>query len=914
MLSFAIEPPLGTSISVQGGSQLLVRAVVAWTSSSSSSSSGLSVELWTNVDSAGESEWRAVAMQRETAALRLGVRRHLEEHRGEQRGEEQNLEEEHREEHRAVFAAALRIPASRAPFAFEYTARIVAFDACAGCELVAFAEGAATTRVCVNACPHSATHSATHSAAQTVKAWLTRARNAAVHVSVLPRAPNSVTALFAHVDASVTLHDLPLDFGQRPSSAGIRLAGSISSESLDAVFLQRVSPQTSSFTLNRRNQHWLEPGYGFSGWPESSLSREVYLASWNIQTQFDSAAENQPLFVVLIPTPPHVFQMKENGNFSITATPSAHLWPHDYKSNPVRAFLAVSTDPVSAVQFLMRLMRKTTPAPAATVSIETDDCTSEISSTSTLHEMTVAPSRFYDRLGWCTWNSFYRDVSEAGIEAGLLNFKESGIKINWLLIDDGWQIVDSALKFQAFGLNSKFPSGYSLIRKLKHEHNLSHIGVWHSLVGYWGGIHPTGEIAAHYKLQEITQRGLTEPTSSATLVVDSVSYSQYYNDFHKLLKDSGIDFFKVDDQSVFEAFTEANNPGQLLQKYQETLIQESKTTPLIWCMSHNMQVLYQTLLHSSVSSLSSSTSAPSSYSKTSTHKKTMRSSDDFYPDDPNSHTWHIQSNAFNSLLVGNLSPSTTLMDWDMFQSSHAYAEFHAISRALSNGPVYLSDVLGTHNAEVVAPLLADDGRVIRVSDSVGGGEDTIAAMPVPKSLLTDIGGGNGLLFVEAHGGGSGCAVVGVFNCARSSDTKKSVSDLIAPTRDLVRSSAQWMTRRNSNKLAARWYKSGQVMLLDDSMDSLVMVELAEREADVLTVCPMWKSKSGMLIACFGLHDKYYGAAAVKSIEYEDVSAGGVRVRLDAAFSGTYAFYSVLPDGTVQSHVVECQEGLKKWYL
>ncbi|KAJ3029499.1 UNVERIFIED_CONTAM: hypothetical protein HDU68_011990 [Siphonaria sp. JEL0065] len=894
IVAFTVEPPLGSSISVPISSDVEVRVIVVLAAGSTSreSPNRLSVELWTNHSS---SNWHSVPMVQSLDASSVVVCPSL---------SLVNTSSGPREV--LLFIAQLKVTA-----AFEFTARVVCFESGddSETEVVAFEEGRGKTSVFVNGGDRTkqlVPPNYNLNPLKSIIAWLNKggpSANAAVGIKA--NDSNSIHSLFKNVHSTVTLHDLPLD---QHTSTGVQFAGSITSESLDSILLQLTSHQTSTFTLNRRNQHWLEPGFGASGWPESSRSREVSLALWNVQTQFSSVVMDQPLYAVLIPTPPHIFQMKEDGKFQIAPTFSAHMWPHDYKSNPVRAFLAVSKDPVEAVQFLVKLFRKTTPAPASSVSIESPSApsllTDEESTTSTLNEnnassAALAPARYYDRLGWCTWNSFYRDVSEQGIETGLQKFKENKIKISWLLIDDGWQNVDSDLRFQSFGLNEKFPSGYSLIKKLKHEYNLSHVAVWHSLVGYWGGISSKGDIAAQYKLREITRRGLA--TTSTTHVVDSSAYSQYYNDFHKPLKEAGIDFFKVDDQSVFEAYTETNAPNELMSKYQETLVQESKTTPVIWCMAHNMEVLYQTL----TMSLSS---PPSNNSP----KRTFRASDDFYPDDPNSHTWHIQSNSSNSLLLGNLSPST-LMDWDMFQSSHPYAEFHAISRALSNGPVYLSDVVGQHDLKVVEPLLADDGRVVRVHEN----ENACAAMPLPKSLLADVGSGNGLLFVEAHGGGSGCAVLGVFNCARS-EVHGSVSDVLVPSRDLVRNTTgggKGLRRRNSDKLAVLFYKSDQVVVVNDSIEASILVQLGQREADVLTICPFWKSKSGTLIACFGLADKYYGAAAVKGIDYEDVSAGGVRVRLDAAFTGKYFFYSVVPStGAVQTHVVECQEGVKKWYL
>lgn len=50
----------------------------------------------------------------------------------------------------------------------------------------------------------------------------------------------------------------------------------------------------------------------------------------------------------------------------------------------------------------------------------------------------------------------------------------------------------------------------------------------------------------------------------------------------------------------------------------------------------------------------------------------FRNSDDFFPHEKESHTWHIYANAINALWTRHL-----VGDWDMFQSLHPFAEYHA---------------------------------------------------------------------------------------------------------------------------------------------------------------------------------------------------------------------------------------------
>ncbi|MCQ6463597.1 hypothetical protein NPN16_24840, partial [Vibrio parahaemolyticus] len=53
---------------------------------------------------------------------------------------------------------------------------------------------------------------------------------------------------------------------------------------------------------------------------------------------------------------------------------------------------------------------------------------------------------------------------------------------------------------------------------------------------------------------------------------------------------------------------------------------------------------------------------------------TARNSDDYFPDAPSSHRWHVWVNAHNAVLTQYLN---VVPDWDMFQTVHEFADYHA---------------------------------------------------------------------------------------------------------------------------------------------------------------------------------------------------------------------------------------------
>ncbi|ERN03132.1 stachyose synthase [Amborella trichopoda] len=48
-----------------------------------------------------------------------------------------------------------------------------------------------------------------------------------------------------------------------------------------------------------------------------------------------------------------------------------------------------------------------------------------------------------DRFGWCTWDAFYLTVEPVGVWHGVKEFFDGGLPLRFLIIDDGWQSVNT---------------------------------------------------------------------------------------------------------------------------------------------------------------------------------------------------------------------------------------------------------------------------------------------------------------------------------------------------------------------------------------------------------------------------------------------------------------------------------------
>jgi hypothetical protein len=85
----------------------------------------------------------------------------------------------------------------------------------------------------------------------------------------------------------------------------------------------------------------------------------------------------------------------------------------------------------------------------------------------------------------------------------------------------------------------------------------------------------------------------------------------------------------------------------------------------------------------------------------------VRNSDDFLPEVPSSHPWHVWNNAHNALFTQHLN---LLPDWDMFQTVHDYSGFHAAARCVSGGPIYITDVPNQHNLDLINQMTGPTPR------------------------------------------------------------------------------------------------------------------------------------------------------------------------------------------------------------
>ena len=446
---------------------------------------------------------------------------------------------------------------------------------------------------------------------------------------------------------------------------------------------------------------------------------------------------------------------------------------------------------------------------------------------------------FVDYLGWCSWDAFYYKIDEAKFLSAISSFQKGGIKPGFVILDDGWLENRGDL---LCGLNmngEKFPNGLcSLVKKAKEQYGIKYFGIWHTMTGYWGGVDPGSGLGKRYDV--IKTNGTIRPWVSVVkkdrlYLINPDQASRFFTEFHHLLKSSGVDLIKVDGQSALAEFSRPHyGRVSAMRAYQQAL-QTSAVHHfdggLIHCMSNGLDVAYhlkQTLV--------------------------WRNSDDFFPRRTSS--WqqtHVHTNAINNLWTGTFA----LPDWDMFQSHHRWADFHAAARALSGGPIYVCDKPGRQNFQILRRLASSNGRVWRCDRP---------ALPAPESIFADCR--KEPVLVKIHNCSGQIGLVGFFHC---SELKKKLRGSYSPADIPGLKGRQFITHRYSNGAV-------EEMHVDEKSE----VILPRMGFEIITISPVL----GGWFAPLGRTERYTGVTSMDAVS--DASSDAFEVHLRE--SGHYLFW------------------------
>ncbi|KAK9104394.1 hypothetical protein Scep_021238 [Stephania cephalantha] len=547
-----------------------------------------------------------------------------------------------------------------------------------------------------------------------------------------------------------------------------------------------------------------------------------------------------------------------------------------------------------------------------------------------------SPPPIVDKFGWCTWDAFYLKVHPEGVWEGVKGLVEGGCPPGLVLIDDGWQSIcqdnesisdqegiDRAMAGEQmpcrlidFKENHKFskykskakkgmsnghvsngPNGGldescdvgmgAFIRDLKGAFKgVEQVYVWHALCGYWGGLRPDipgfpPSRVIKPKLSEGLQMTMEDlavdkiVNNGVGLVSPELAH-QMYEGLHSHLERVGIDGVKVDVIHLLEMLCEDyGGRVELAKAYFKALTDSTRKhfngNGVIASMEHCNDFMF---LGTEAISLG-------------------RVGDDFWSaetsGDPNGAFWlqgcHMVHCAYNSLWMGNFIQP----DWDMFESTHPSAEFHAASRAISGGPIYVSDKVGKHNFQLLKRLVLPDGSLLRCQ---------YFALPTKDCLFEDPLH-NGKTMLKIWNINKYTGVLGAFNCqgggwsreTRRNECFSEFSRTITSTtnpRDI-----EWKSGKNPisiddvEEFAVYMFQARKLVLLKPSQD--IEITLEPFTFELLTVSPVKTLLKKMVhFAPIGLVNMLNTGGAIQSLSFDD---GENSVRVDVKGTGEIRVFS-----------------------
>jgi len=324
----------------------------------------------------------------------------------------------------------------------------------------------------------------------------------------------------------------------------------------------------------------------------------------------------------------------------------------------------------------------------------------------------------FDLLGWCSWDALQIRVSHKGLMDKVNEFREKHVPIGFAIIDDMWADVpglndvpadtpfrDMCRIMHASRMNDfagdpvRFPDGMGAAIADMKAAGIPHVGIWFPTTGYWSGLVPEGPLAQALQTHTVVNESeqiLVNPTEEDATAV--------YGEFCDRVKAWGADFVKIDNQGVQKRYHNVCPIGQsasALQRAIDKVTKERFDGALINCMGMPSECMFHRP-HSAIS----------------------RCSDDFIPE---SRAWfakNILQCAYNGVLQGQFYTN----DWDMWWTDDEQARKNSLCRAVSGGPIYVSDKIGRTRPEILRPLCLSDGRILRCDES---------ATPTADCLLTD---------------------------------------------------------------------------------------------------------------------------------------------------------------------------------
>ncbi len=441
----------------------------------------------------------------------------------------------------------------------------------------------------------------------------------------------------------------------------------------------------------------------------------------------------------------------------------------------------------------------------------------------------------FNYLGWCSWDSFQVRINHQGLLKKAKEFRLKDVPVYFVILDDMWADVpplNNVLENTTFkemckvmhtsslrsfqGDPIRFPGGMSKAISDLKKSGIREVGIWFPTSGYWRGWDKNGEASQMMELFVTTEDGrlLPKPEFSESF--------RYFQMLFDRIKSWGGDFVKVDNQAFYFQYHNVASFGKCAETIQPA-IERNAMQIFNGCIINCMGMATECLFNRSDTAV-------------------CRCSDDFIPESPEWFAKNIMQCSFNGLLQGQYYVN----DWDMWWTDDSQAQKNSLCRAISGGPIYISDKLERTNETILHPLILSDGKILRPDESATPTEDCLMDNPTSKSRPFKIRNNLGKV-----------GVIAAFNISESLEI---VSGVVSP-KDAENG---YLKKEGKNNRPIAWYEffTGEAGLT--TYESNIPIVLKNKqELRLYTFAPF--SSNGHY-AVLGRVDLFMGIRAVSETE------------------------------------------------
>jgi hypothetical protein len=317
---------------------------------------------------------------------------------------------------------------------------------------------------------------------------------------------------------------------------------------------------------------------------------------------------------------------------------------------------------------------------------------------------------YFRYLGWCTWEEYRSEISAKLLSQSVEKIRASQLPIRWVLADEGTQWHTAASekdrmkegRLRSFAPRpDKFPEGLAAVTALKNPADIRWMGIWHHQGGFYKGI----DRAAFADKPEAQKHFGPQPSRQIKPLPDYDSQAYFFDRLFQSTKEAGFDFVKVDFQGPnFQGYVGGTNAVEARANANHALED--------YCRKHDLG-----LIHCFAQDIICAFNAA--------HATVIRVSQDYRSGKLTPARIQTYQCYNNKLWLGQVFWG----DHDMFHSADPVANrLMAVSKAMSGGPVYLSDAPENFVPGVITPLCYADGEIIR---------PIAPALPLPESVFND---------------------------------------------------------------------------------------------------------------------------------------------------------------------------------